>query len=636
MSLVQVIDTGMEFAGNHVLKSINCTVEHNSRIGLIGSNGSGKSTLIKLMLGILQPTSGVVLRAKKCRIAYLAQNLKLDPNLTMIEHIHSARPDIEHLRQRIIQVSAELHKEHTEALEAELSQDLEQFQALGGDEHANEMKYVCNSLGFTEEDYEKAIRYFSGGEQTRICLAAMLLMPYDLLILDEPTNHLDVAMISWLEKYLGKAERPFLVVSHDRTFLDNTVSSIYHLRDGCLSITKGNYSSFAEADAIALMAQERQFERQQKFVAKTQDFIDKNIAGQKTKQAKSRLKMLSRMEIIHKPSQAKQVHLNLQNSSRSGNDVYTLENVDFGINEHKILAQNVFLKAHYQDRICIIGPNGCGKTTLLKILMGERELSSGLLKIGASLEVGYYDQHQVALDESITVMDTIWQIVPNETRGYVLSWLARFGFRGDDVDKLVSVLSGGEKSRLYLCWLIHQSPNLLIMDEPTNHLDIAMSDELLKSLQNYKGTILFVSHDRYFMQHLATKYWVFHKALEETVLYPTVSEPDLELNAAIELAFSIPELPKAAPPPREKKKKRNPWYMEQVHKEIDSEHTTLNMHQQDLDEVHRRLAITETYTDTSLAMQLQDDMKTLETLIEDTKNRIATLETQYLELSYEE
>lgn len=635
MSLIQVIDAGMEFAGNHVLKEINCTIEHNSRIGLIGSNGSGKSTLIKIMLGYLQPSSGVVLRAKKCRVAYLAQNTILNPNLSMISHIHSARPDIEGLRQQIIQLSEQLHQAHNAAQEEELSKVLEQFQALGGDEHANEIQYVCNSLGLFESDYEKALGSFSGGEQTRICLAAMLLMPYDLLILDEPTNHLDVAMISWLEKYLNKSERPFLVVSHDRTFLDNTVSSIYHLRSATLSITKGNYSSFAEADAIARMAQQRQFDRQQKFVEQTQAFIAKNIAGQKTNMAKSRIKMLSRMEIIQKPLHEKQVRLNINSGNRSGNDVYTLENLDFGIPAGKLLARKVNLRAHYQDRICIIGPNGCGKTTLLRILMGEHEISSGLLKIGASLEIGYYDQHQTALDESLTVMDTLWQIVPNETRGYVLSWLARFGFTGDDVDKLVGVLSGGEKSRLYLCVLIHQSPNLLIMDEPTNHLDIAMSDELLKALQDYKGTILFVSHDRYFMQHLATKYWVFHKALEHGRIYPTITEPDMELNAAIELAFSLPEAPKAAPVAREKKKKLNPWYLEQIHKEIEAENLQLQQHFGALDEVHRKLAISETYADPFGALQLQEDMKQLEQTIANTKAHLAELETRYLELSYE-
>ncbi|MDD2227836.1 MAG: ATP-binding cassette domain-containing protein, partial [Candidatus Cloacimonetes bacterium] len=291
MSLIQVIDAGIEFAGVYVLKGINCTLEHNSRVGLIGSNGSGKSTLIKLMLGMLNPSEGKILRAKKCRVAYLAQNMFLQPELAMIEHIKSARPDLVALRDSIDKLSAQLETEHLLSVEEELKRDLDKYHSLGGDEYDNELKYVCASLGFTEDDYTKEIGLFSGGEQTRICLAAILMMPYDLLILDEPTNHLDVAMIAWLEKYLNKSERPFMVVSHDRIFLDNTVGIIYHLRDASLSITKGNYSSFAEADAISRMAQERQYDRQQKFVAETNAFIARNIAGQKTNMAKSRLKM---------------------------------------------------------------------------------------------------------------------------------------------------------------------------------------------------------------------------------------------------------------------------------------------------------------------------------------------------------
>ncbi len=636
MSLIQVIDCGIEFAGTFVLRGVNCTIEHNSRIGLIGSNGSGKSTLIKLMLGMLTPTEGSILCAKKCRIAYLSQNMQLDPSTPMIQHIKAARPDLVALRLSIDTLSAQLGAKYDEGVEATLTKDLDLYHSLGGDDYDNELKYVCSSLGFTENDYDKALGLFSGGEQTRICLAAILMMPYDLLILDEPTNHLDVAMIAWLERYLNQLPHPFLVVSHDRVFLDNTVSSIYSLREGSLCITKGNYSSFAQADAIARMAQERQYERQQKLINETQAFIAKNIAGQKTNMAKSRLKMLSRMEIVQKPSQEKRIHLNINSSSRSGNDVYILQDVCFGTPEGQMLAQQVHLKAHYKDRICIVGPNGCGKTTLLKILMGERDILEGQLKIGASLEIGYYDQHQLALDESLSVMDTLWQIVPMETRGYVLSWLARFGFIGDDVDKQVGVLSGGEKSRLYLSVLIHQNPNLLIMDEPTNHLDIAMSDELLKALQDYKGTILFVSHDRYFMQHLASKFWVFHKALDNGAIINTISEPDKDLSASIELAFSTPEIEKAAPIAREKKKKLNPWYLQQAHKSIDDEQAKLLRLENELELVHSKLSETATYSDVGLVARLQQDMQGLEQDIARSKERLADLETQYLELSYED
>lgn len=636
MSLVQVIDASLEFAGNYVLKNINCTLEHNSRIGLIGPNGSGKSTLLRMMLGQLNPSSGEVIRAKKCHIAYLAQNFSLDPQQTLYTHVSSARSDIQGLHRQIIGLSQDLQHSPNPETEAKLNQVLEQFQNLGGDEFENELKFVCSSLGFTEADYDKPASYFSGGEQTRICLAAILLTPFDLLILDEPTNHLDIAMIAWLEKYLVQLSKPYLVVSHDRNFLDNTINSIYSLRDGHLSITKGNYSSFAEADAIARKAQERQFERQQKFISETEDFIARNMAGQKTNMAKSRLKMLSRMEIIQKPKQEKQVKLNIQSQNRSGNDIYTMEDLTFGIDEKQILASEVNLKAHYQDRICILGANGCGKTTLLKVMLGERPIISGRLKIGASLEIAYYDQHQVTLDNRLTVMDTLWQLIPEATRGYVLGWLARFGFKGDDVDKYVRVLSGGEKSRLNLCVLIHSQPNLLIMDEPTNHLDISMSDELLKALDNYTGTIIFVSHDRWFIRKLATKYWVFNQVIKDGKYLKTITECQDNLDEAIHLAFNKPELPRQAPKPRAKKKKINPWYLEQIHQQIEVINTKIGTAQLNLNDIHQRLAQSDTYSSPERVLEMQTKMKQLENEIAIYSVQIAELETKYLEMSYED
>ncbi len=636
MSLIQIIDVGMEFAGKHVLNKINCTVEHNSRIGLIGSNGSGKSTLIRIMLGLLNPTEGTVIRARKLQIAYLAQNLNLDPTQTMLGFIHQARPDLLSLKTQIYELSALLQSAHDEATEAELSTAVDKFHDLGGDAYVLEIKYVCESLGFTEADYIKQLQLFSGGEQTRICLAAILLMPYDLLILDEPTNHLDMAMIGWLERYLNKSARPYLVVSHDRVFLDNTVSSVYHLEDAALSITKGNYSSFAQAYEIARNAQEKLFDRQQRFIAETKDFIARNIAGQKTNMAKSRLKMLSRMEVVQKPRLQKKINLDIKTADRSGNDVFTLQNVDFGISDELVLARGVTIEAHYQNRICIIGPNGCGKTTLLKILMGERDILAGKLKIGASLQIGYYDQHQIALDESLTVMETLWQLVPAEPRGYVLSWLARFGFRGDEVDKYVSVLSGGEKSRLYLCVLIHENPNLLIMDEPTNHLDMQMSDALLQALQNYPGTIIFVSHDRYFISQLARQFWVFHQLREGRKLKTTVSQPDLDMNQAIELAFRIPDAPANPPQVRERKKKVNPWHLEQLQKQIETEHKRIESFQTEIADKNQQLADPSTYADYQKTRQLQQEISNLLHQIDSSKELIGSLETEYLEKCYEE
>ena len=636
MSLIQVIEVAQEFSANYVLKNINCSLEHNSRIGLIGPNGCGKSTLIKIMLGQLTPSEGTVVRARKARLAYLPQSMKLDPDLVMIDYIMSSRPDFVRINREINELSKALQTSHDERTEALLNQAVDEYHNLGAYDFDNQVKYVLTSLSFPEETWHKQIRMFSGGEQTRICLAAILLAPFDLLILDEPTNHLDIAMINWLEKYLSSLEKPFLVVSHDRQFLDNTVSSIWLLRDQRLNITKGNYSSFKAADEIARAAQEKAAKAQEKWIENTQAFIAKNMAGQKTKQAQSRLKQLQKVERISAPTANRQHKLNIETSGRSGHDVFVLQDLTLGINPSLVLASRINLYAHYQDRICIIGPNGCGKSTLLKLFLGQRQPLAGRLKIGASLKIGYYDQHQISLDEKLTVQDTLWQLVPLEPIGYVLSWLARFGFRGDEVEKQVSVLSGGEKSRLYLCILIHQKPNLLILDEPTNHLDIEMTDSLLQALQDYSGTIVFVSHDRYFIGELATKYWVFNKQLDtHNQLFTTIEEHTEDLGSAIELSFAIPDAPKEKAIRAEKKKKKNPWFLEQIQKNIDQENTRLDNLKTELDSIHLKLADSATYSDPGLLGTLQLKMNELEQEIASCQERLAGLEDEYLEESYD-
>jgi ATP-binding cassette, subfamily F, member 3 len=637
MSLIQCIDLGIEFAGKYILKDINCTIEHNSRIGLIGANGSGKTTLIKLIQGVLRPTQGKVIKAKQCRIAYLEQNATLEPDLSLISYIETARMDIRDMKIKMESLSAKLLKKDDAAVHNELNTVIEKMHQIAAFEHENEISFVLSSLGFPEAEWEKRIGDFSGGEQTRICLAYLLLCQYDLLILDEPTNHLDIAMIRWLEKYLSENPKPYLVVSHDRVFLDNITRSIYAIENSRLSITKGNYSSYHEARQIALMSQERQFKRQQKFISDTQAFIQKNMAGQKTKQAQSRLKMLEKMDVVEKPAMAKQVQLRIKTSARSGNDVFRLKDVRFGIGEKLLLAERVNIAAYWQDRIAVIGPNGCGKSTLLRILLNEHGILSGDFYSGASLKVAYYDQHQNKLDESLTVMQTLWNIVPAEPKGYVLGWLARFGFRGDDVDKLVSVLSGGEKSRLYLSVLIHEKPNLLILDEPTNHLDIPMHDALLDALQDFAGTIVFVSHDRHFIASLANKFWVFCRSIENKQIINTIQEPDLNAAQAIELAFSEPEIPKSKPAQREpKKRKINPWHLQQIQNEINALLAEKAGQTQRLGEIHLSLADSATYSDSGRIRELNEEDKSIQNRLIAIEKRVSRLEDEYLELACED
>lgn len=635
MSLIRAIDVSVEFSGKSILRNINCSLEHNSKIGLIGANGSGKSTLLKVLFGMQTPTSGKVQTAKYCNIAYLPQDYHPLSNRVLIEYVRSARPELLRLEREIERLSEELNKNPDEEIEAELNEVIEQYTYYGGYDFENEIKYVLTSLNIPPESWNRKCGEFSGGEQTRIALANVLLTNGDLIMMDEPTNHLDLEMITWLEKYLQNLKTPFIIVSHDRQFLDNTVKTIWCLRDGQLTITKGNYSTFRKADEIAQLSQARQYEQQKKYIEETENFIRQSIAGNRSNLAKSRLKQLERMEIVKKPSDQKSIKLSIEANKRSGNDIYILENVSYGIPPDKELARDINLTVNYKDRICILGPNGCGKTSLLKVLLQDSDIFSGTLKVGASLDIGYFDQQQNDLDPSLTVLDTIWQIIPEATIGYVRSWLARFGFYDDDIDKKVEQLSGGEQSRLYLCRLIHTQPNLLLLDEPTNHLDLQMTESLMEALKNYNGTIIFVTHDRWFMNELTTKFWVFRKLKAENGFYTTIQEYIGNWEEAMNLAFEKPEVTKTPPPPRKRKNRINPWHMRSILGEIEESSREYELLIEEMQEIQYELSQSTTYSSPEKVKLLQKQLKELEETMTQLKELIDDMEEKYLELYYQ-
>ena len=635
MSLIRAIDVSVEFSGKSILRNINCSLEHNSKIGLIGANGSGKSTLLKVLYGMQTPSSGKVQKAKYCNIAYLPQDYHPLSNRVLIEYIRSARPELLRLEREIERLSEELNKNPDEEIEAELNEVIEQYTYYGGYDFENEIKYVLTSLNIPPESWNRKCGEFSGGEQTRIALANVLLTNGDLIMMDEPTNHLDLEMITWLEKYLQNLKKPFIIVSHDRQFLDNTVKTIWCLRDGQLTVTKGNYSTFRKADEIAQLSQARQYEQQKKYIEETENFIRQNIAGNRSNLAKSRLKQLERMEIVKKPSDQKSIKLSIEANKRSGNDIYILENVSYGISPDKELARDINLTVNYMDRICILGPNGCGKTSLLKVLLQDSDIFSGTLKVGASLDIGYFDQQQNDLDPSLTVLDTIWQIIPEATIGYVRSWLARFGFYDDDIDKKVKQLSGGEQSRLYLCRLIHTQPNLLLLDEPTNHLDLQMTESLMEALKNYNGTIIFVTHDRWFMKELASKFWVFRKLKAENGFYTTIQEYIGNWEEAMNMAFEKPEVTKTPPPPRKRKNRINPWHMRSILGEIEESSREYELLIEEMQEIQYELSQSATYSSPEKVKLLQKQLKELEETMTQLKELIDEMEEKYLELYYQ-
>ena len=585
-----------------ILHDIDFQVGAGEAVGIVGENGAGKSTLLKILAGTMQPTSGKV--HVDGRVAALLElGMGFNPAMTG--------------RANALNTAGLMGFSRAQA-EAAIP-GIEDFAEIG-------------------DYFDQPIRIYSSGMQVRLAFAVATAFRPEILIVDEA---LSVGDAYFQHKSFDRirqfraAGTTLLLVSHDRSFLDNTVTGIYNLRDGRLSVTKGNYSSWKEADEIARLSAERQYERQQKHINETMEFIRKNMAGQKTNQAKSRLKQLERMELVERPLAERQLRIRLDGSSRSGNDLFMLKDLSFSAGE-KLLATQVNLLASYQQRICVIGPNGCGKTTLLRMLIGKHSPDSGLLKTGASLKIAYYDQHHVDLDGSLTVMDTLWQLVPDAPRGYVLSWLARFGFRGDDVDKSVSVLSGGEKSRLYLSVLIHSKPNLLIMDEPTNHLDIQMADALLEALLEFEGSIIFVSHDRWFLSRLATRFWVFRKLLNGNDLITTVEEVDGSSDEAIELSFSVPEPPKAAPVIRERKRRINPRLLEMKHAEIENRQEAINALRDELHSVQASLSLSSTYNDPKRLRDLRAVQDELQSGIASVAAEIERLEHEYLELLCEE
>jgi len=626
VSIIRLEDISHAYAGVDILDNINLVIDNNSRYGLIGPNGSGKTTLMKIITGEMSPSDGEVHRARGRQLAYLPQQPHLEQDKTLLDIIYEARKDLIVLKTQLMEAEHRLSIEHSEEAAHAMGNLQDKFNHAGGYTFDTEIKLVLTSLNFTEEVWKSPISQFSGGEQTRIHLAKILLQPYDLLLLDEPTNHLDIDMIFWLEKYLSNLEKPYVIISHDRYFLDKTAGTILELDNGHIERYSGNYSFYAVESALRKEQQLKAYQAQQKLIEKTEDFIRRNMAGQKTIQAQSRQKMLDRMEIIEAPQSATTFKIQFNSASRTGNDVFRLEDVTFGY-PGKDLAQDVNLYAGYRDRIAILGRNGCGKTSLLNLLMEELKPSNGIIRIGANLKIGYYEQFHDLLNPELTARETIWQMIPNAPQGEVLGYLARFGFRNDDVEKKVASLSGGERARLNLARLIMEGPNVLLLDEPTNHLDLTMTTDLEQALLDYDGTILFVSHDRYFIRKIATKIWIFRNmTIEETL-------QDLESIFASGFNEKAEKKVKTNQPEKNRVKKINPWNLEQILKEIDKLHTEKQLLLDEKAEIEFQFTQSDTYKEPETMKTLRTRLEEIEDEVAELQMRIEQKEDEYLELS---
>lgn len=512
MILVQASHIAKQYDGHEVLLDASLIVQSRDHVALVGANGAGKSTLLRILLGQEQLDTGDISMAKGTTIGYVAQFVEADLDTTVFEYVAEAFAELTAMEARLRELELEM------AL-PEIYNNARRFQELSSvydnlrqvftdaDGYAVEarIRRVLDGLRFTPDMHPRRIEDLSGGQKTRLALARLLAWQPELLILDEPTNYLDTETLTWLENYLQGYEGALLLVSHDRYFLDKVATSVYELDNGKTIHYVGNYSQYIETKANQLEQDIRRYEAQQKEIVKMKTFIQKNIVrATTTKRAQSRRNMLERMNRLEMPS-AKTPKLALRFSTKreSGKDVLRVTDVMVGY-PGKILPGPLNFYMAKGQRVAILGPNGIGKTSFLKTLVGQMNPLQGTFTWGAHVQIGYYDQEQSQLHNDKTVLQEVWDDYPQLELTTIRTALGRFLFRGEDVDKPVASLSGGERSRLALCRLMLQQANVLIMDEPTNHLDLLSKEVLEDALQDYEGTLLFVSHDRYFIDALAT------------------------------------------------------------------------------------------------------------------------------------
>lgn len=513
MILLQINQLTKYYGAELVFSNIKMEIKTNSRIGLVGRNGAGKSTLLKIIAGELAYDSGEIIKPKEVSVGFLDQYTGLDSENTIWDEMLEVFGHLREMENRIRELEQEMASEDLykdpgkyKKIVAEYDYLQNEYKNQGGYQYESDIRSVLHGLKFSEYSYDTKISTLSGGQKTRLALGKLLLSKPDLLILDEPTNHLDIESLTWLEQYLQAYEGAILVVSHDRYFLDKIVTEIYELSRGKLTKYNGNYSRYLIQKAEKYEREMKMYERQQEEIARMKEFIARNIArASTTKRAKSRRKMLSRMELIEKPSgNGKTALFSFEIERQSGNEVLKADKLAVGYGK-KTIVKNIQFRITRGESIALIGPNGSGKSTLLKTIVRRLQPVSGTLQYGKNVSIGYYDQEQANLTSNKRVIDELWDEYPLKTEKEIRSILGSFLFSGDDVLKPVSALSGGEKARLALAKLMMKRANFLILDEPTNHLDLESKEVLENALIDYPGTILFVSHDRYFINRIATK-----------------------------------------------------------------------------------------------------------------------------------
>lgn len=508
MIILQANKIERSFAGEVLFDNINLQVDERDRIALVGKNGAGKSTLLKILVGEEEPTSGEINKKKDISLSYLAQDSRFESENTIYDEMLHVFNDLRRTERQLRQMELEMGEKSGEDLDKLMSDYdrlSENFRQAGGFTYEADIRAILNGFKFDESMWQMKIAELSGGQNTRLALAKMLLEKPNLLVLDEPTNHLDIETISWLENYLVNYSGALIIVSHDRYFLDKVATITLDLTKHSLDRYVGNYSRFVELKEQKLATEAKNYEKQQKEIAALEDFVNRNLVrASTTKRAQSRRKQLEKMERLDKPEAGKKAaNMTFQSEKTSGNVVLTVENAAVGY-DGEVLSQPINLDLRKMNAVAIVGPNGIGKSTFIKSIVDQIPFIKGEKRFGANVEVGYYDQTQSKLTPSNTVLDELWNDFKLTPEVEIRNRLGAFLFSGDDVKKSVCMLSGGEKARLLLAKLSMENNNFLILDEPTNHLDIDSKEVLENALIDFDGTLLFVSHDRYFINRVAT------------------------------------------------------------------------------------------------------------------------------------
>ena len=508
MIILQTNKIERSFAGEVLFEHINLQVDERDRIALVGKNGAGKSTLLKILVGEEEPTSGEINKKKDISLSYLAQDSRFESENIIYDEMLHVFDDLRRTEKQLRQMELEMGEKSGEDLDklmADYDRLSENFRHAGGFTYEADIRAILNGFKFDESMWQMKIAELSGGQNTRLALAKMLLEKPNLLVLDEPTNHLDIETIAWLENYLVNYSGALIIVSHDRYFLDKVATVTLDLTKHSLDRYVGNYSRFVELKEQKLATEAKNYEKQQKEIAALEDFVNRNLVrASTTKRAQSRRKQLEKMERLDKPEAGKKAaNMTFQSEKTSGNIVLTVENAAIGY-DGEILSEPINLDLRKMNAVAIVGPNGIGKSTFIKSIVDQIPFIKGEKRFGANVDVGYYDQTQSKLTPSNTVLDELWNDFKLTPEVEIRNRLGAFLFSGDDVKKSVGMLSGGEKARLLLAKLSMENNNFLILDEPTNHLDIDSKEVLENALIDFDGTLLFVSHDRYFINRVAT------------------------------------------------------------------------------------------------------------------------------------